>query len=118
VPETHIDALRSAVADHGAAAAYHVYEADACMKFERIGVPEVWIDIFVVAPVAPDGKYVAYTNMWARALWPSSFYIESELFPLRRVPFDQGHVWVPREPEPYLERKYGNWRVPVIYARH
>lgn len=114
MPEPQIDALRSAVA-HGAAAAYHVYETDACMKFGRIGVPEIWIDIFLVAR---DGKYVSYTNEWARTLWPSSFYIESELLPLRRVPFDQAHVWVPREPEPYLERMYGDWRVPVVYARH
>jgi len=112
VPEAGLDALWSAVA---ADRAYRIYETDACLKFERIGVPEVWIDIFLVAR---DGNHVAYTNEWARALWPSSFYAEQELFPLRRVPFDQGHVWVPRDPEPYLERMYGNWRVPVVYARH
>ena len=61
-----------------------------CLKFERLGVPEVWIDV-----------------------WPNGFYNATELLPLRRIPFDSGHVWAP-----YLGRMYGDWRVPVVYSRH
>jgi hypothetical protein len=75
----------------------------------------VWIDVF---PVARDGRRVAYTNAHARDLWPNSFYLATELLPLSRMPFDSCHVWAPRDPAPYLERMYGDWRVPVVYPRH
>jgi phosphorylcholine metabolism protein LicD len=112
VPAHHVPALLAAVAG---TAVYHVRDTKFCLKFERHDVPEVWIDVF---PVARDGRRVAYTNAHARDLWPNSFYLATELLPLSRMPFDSCHVWAPRDPAPYLERMYGDWRVPVVYPRH
>jgi hypothetical protein len=75
----------------------------------------VWVDVF---PVDRRGERIEYSSLLARTHWPSGFYIESELLPLSRMKLGDVRVWAPRDPIPYLERMYGNWRVPVVYARH
>ena len=112
VPASQISPLVEAVARTGV---YHIRDTPFCLKFERVGVPEVWVDVF---PVDRRGERVEYSNLLARTQWPNGFYIESELFPLGRMKLGDVRVWAPRDPIPYLERMYGNWRVPVVYARH
>jgi hypothetical protein len=112
VPATQIRSLIDAVAGTGV---YHIYRNQVCLKFWRVGVPEVWIDVF---PAERRGERIEYTNELAREFWPNGFYTETELLPLSRMPLGDLHVWAPRDPIPYLERMYGNWRVPVVYTRH
>ena len=112
VPAAQIRSLIDAVAGTGV---YHIYSNPVCLKFGRVGVPEVWIDVF---PVERSGERIEYTNMLARVSWPNGFYIATEILPLGRMPLGDIHIWAPRDPIPYLERMYGNWRVPVVYTRH
>ena len=113
VPAASMQALCDAVRE---GPDYAVWAEDYCYKFGKIGVPEIWIDVFPVA-LDEDGR-VGPVNELARRTWPTGFYVAEELFPLRRAPFDGGGIWVPRDPLPYLARMYGDWRSPVVYARH
>lgn len=53
-----------------------------------------------------DGR-VSLAQEWAANAWPNDFYLNREYNPLRRVPFHEVSVWIPRDPRPYLKRMYG-----------
>jgi phosphorylcholine metabolism protein LicD len=84
-------------------------------KFGRKGIPNIFIDIFIVENV---GKNIEYKEKKCKKQWPKNSYKKDEVFPLKTIDFEKGLLNIPKNPEPYLERMYGNWKVPVIYNRH
>jgi len=44
-------------------------------------------------------------------LWPNEYFLEEELFPLKRYRFGKVHVYGPNKIVPYCERSWKNWKV-------
>jgi lipopolysaccharide cholinephosphotransferase len=90
-------------------------------KFKNKKESDVWIDLFEVsASTQPSGKTrFQYVKQGHRSTWPKFWYEDDELRPLQKVPFEDGHIMIPKSPIPYLERGYGaDWRVPKVYSLH
>ena len=56
-----------------------------------------------------------YSSEYTRRVWPNYYYKHNELFPLKRYSFgkksEQFYLTGPSNPEPYLNRAYGNnWK--------
>lgn len=62
-------------------------------------------DVFLSAK---DGEKVVYYGPTARKRW-SYYFLEKDLYPLKKYPFGEIDVWGPNAPEPYLTLQYGNW---------
>ena len=80
----------------------------------------MWIDLFEVETVKHEGrKIVRYKTLTHRLIWPAYWNYLEDLYPLQEVPFDDITIAVPKTPNPYLERAYGNdWRVPKVWSVH
>ena len=78
-------------------------------------MPNIFIDIFVVENI---NNNIEYKEKLCKKLWPKNSYKKEEVFPLKTIPFEKGMLNIPKNSEPYLERMYGNWKVPIVYARH
>jgi len=77
----------------------------------------VWVDLFVVSK--DDKGIIRYDKKEHRERWSKFYYKESEVFPIKNVPFEDYYISVPNNPIPYLERGYGkNWKTPIVYQRH
>ena len=85
-------------------------------KLKRIDINDVWIDIFIVEKNSHNKIRYKYKNH--RDWWPKQYYKEDEIYPLNKIRFEDFMISVPNNPIPYLERSYGNWKIPVIYERH
>ena len=77
----------------------------------------VWIDVFIVSK--NNKGVIRYIRKDHRDKWPKFYYKESEVYPLKRVQFEDHYITAPNDPVPYLERGYGeNWKTPMVYNRH
>jgi phosphorylcholine metabolism protein LicD len=77
----------------------------------------VWIDVFIVSK--NNEGVIRYIKKEHSDKWPKFYYKESEVYPLKRIPFEDHYISVPNDPVPYLERGYGkSWKTPVVYNRH
>lgn len=85
-------------------------------KLKRRDIEDVWIDIFLVDKM--DNNIIKYKYKKLQNWWPKHYYKEEEIFPIKRVRFEDFSILVPNNPIPYLERGYGDWKIPVIYDRH
>lgn len=56
-----------------------------------------------------DGEKILYSSPGARKFW-SYYFINHDLFPLKKYKFGEVDVWGPQTPEPYLTLQYGNWK--------
>jgi hypothetical protein len=59
--------------------------------------------------VAKEGEKILYYSPGACKSW-SYYFLESDVFPLKKYQFGEIDVWGPKAPEPYLTLQYGNWR--------
>lgn len=84
-------------------------------RFTRRDIENIYIDVFVCNK--KDGV-IRYSDPENIKRWPKMFYKEEELFPLKRVKFNDLEIPIPDNPVPYLERSYGNWKTPVVWSRH
>lgn len=88
-------------------------------KLKRRDIDSIFIDLFIVENVYQNNENrVRYKYKNHQKLWPKFYYIENEVFPIIKAPFEDFDICIPNNPIPYLERAYGNWRVPVVYERH
>lgn len=96
---------------------YHIFllSTTPIYKFQHKNIPDIFIDIFVIDEY---GDKIQYKETFNKFLWPNSYYYKTELFPLKKVLFFNQEVIAPNNPIPYLERAYGNWKIPVDYGRH
>jgi phosphorylcholine metabolism protein LicD len=84
-------------------------------KFVRKGNPRIFIDIFIFEN---ENEVVQFKEKRHREIWPNFYHKLEDLFPLQRVPFDHLYIWIPKNPYPYLESGYGDWKTPIDYGRH
>lgn len=88
-------------------------------KLKRRDIDCIFIDLFIVENMYINNeKIVRYKYKVHQKLWPNFYYIENEIFPIIKIPFEDFEICIPNNPIPYLERGYGNWRVPIVYGRH
>jgi len=66
----------------------------------------VCCDVFTTAK---DGDKIVYYSPGARRRW-TYYFLEKDLFPLKKYPFGEIEVWGPNAPESYLTLQYGNWK--------
>lgn len=66
----------------------------------------VCCDVFLMAK---DGDKILYFSPGARKRW-SYYFLEKDLYPLKKYTFGDIEVWGPNVPEPYLTLQYGNWK--------
>ena len=76
-----------------------------------------FIDVIFVAKRTPDsnlmelayprGKRARELTFKKAAQWPNECFREIDVFPLRRVPFEDFFVWVPKNTEHLLKLMYG-----------
>lgn len=95
-----------------------IYFNEFIYKFKRKDIKaNVWIDIFIVSK--DNQGLITYVKKSHRDRWPKFYYKVSEVFPIKRVKFEDSYVSIPNKPIPYLERGYGkDWKTPIAYNRH
>ena len=54
--------------------------------------------------------YWRYVEKKARNMWPNEYFLNEELFPLKRYRFGKTYVNGPNKLFPYCERSWGNWK--------
>lgn len=75
-----------------------------------------YIDLFEVEPKG-DGK-VQYKEEFNINRWPTAYFMEDEIFPLKIYTLGTLKLKGPSNPIPYLERVYGDWKTPVKWKNH
>lgn len=74
-----------------------------------------YIDLFQVK--YQDGKWV-FEDDFNTKRWPTSYFYESEIFPLKPYKFNKLTLMGPANPIPFLERLYGDWKTPQKWDNH
>ena len=72
-------------------------------------VNKIFIDI--MSYKLENDKYV-YTLEEHRNLWPNDWFHKNELYPLVKSNLNYLKINIPKNPIKYLERSYGNWKIP------
>lgn len=76
-------------------------------KFRKIGQEYPFIDIFCYIK---EGNTYIMNRADLRNIWKNEYYLEDELFPLKKYKFGHLNVYGPNYPLDYLDRLYPNWR--------
>ena len=68
-----------------------------------------FIDILLVSHQEQDtNKIIHYSNEKVKNVWPNYYHVNQDLFPLKRYKFDTFELTGPNNPDPYLNRAYGD----------
>ena len=72
----------------------------------------VWIDIFILKKENDNDNQIIikYKDEKHQELWPTEWFYEKELFPLRRYHFGKIKINGPKKPKKYLDRAYPGWK--------
>lgn len=73
------------------------------------------IDIFLYK--LEDGK-IMLSSVENQNQFKDCYYLEEEFYPLKEYKYDNLIVLGANNPEPFLERYYGDWKKKVIYLEH
>ena len=65
-----------------------------------------------------NGTRIEQSNKEVRDTWPKYWYKEKELFPLQLVEFGDFNIFVPKNPEKFLERAYGKDWNEIAYRQY
>ena len=76
---------------------------------------EIFIDIFVFEK---EQDKIQYHSPECREIWKNGYFLMEEVFPLKKYKIRNYWFDGPKNPIPYLERHYGNWKVPKIRKRN
>ena len=77
---------------------------------------EDWIGLDVFYTMQYKNK-IQYASKRARDLWPREYINESEMYPLKRVPFGEFEITVPADSRKILNRFYKDWNT-VAYQQY
>lgn len=70
-----------------------------------------YIDIYVMGAINNNNKFI-YTNKYIRRTYPNDYYTITDVFPLKKYKIDNFYINGPKNPIPYLIRKFGpNWNL-------
>lgn len=86
---------------------YEVIRRWKIYRFKKIGKEYPFVDIFPF--IKRDDKYVMNRKDLIE-MWPDEYYLEKELFPLKKYKFGDEYLWGPNYPLEHLDRIYKNWR--------
>jgi phosphorylcholine metabolism protein LicD len=75
-----------------------------------------YLDLFEVEP-KEDGK-IHYKEDANIKRWPNGYFMEYEIFPLKKYKFGPLALRGPADPIPYLVRMYKDWKTPVKWKGH
>lgn len=84
-------------------------------KMGKINDESLWIDIFIY--IKDKDKYI-FKDKISRSSWPAEWYVEKELFPLKRYTFGKLKIYGPNKPKKYLDRAYPEWHKIVLDFPH
>lgn len=93
--------------DHLKAFGYEIVPSWKIYKFRKIGIEYPFIDIFCF--IKEENKYVM-NHKDLRDTWPNEYYLEDELFPLKKYKFANMYLYGPQYPIEHLDRIYKGWR--------
>lgn len=88
---------------------------DHIWRFRYLEKNKAYIDVF---EVKRDGDKWTYVDDYNTERWPKSYFTHDELFPLTSYKFGNLQVKGAKNPFPYLERQYQQWKTPVKDPTH
>ena len=97
---------------------YELKFSDHIYRLVKVGGrnnPEPYIDIF---SYIQSGEKIKFRERANRKRWPKAYYRTDELFPLRKATFEGVVVYSPHDSIRYLDREYGDWRIPRVTHHH
>ena len=86
---------------------YFIEKSWKIYKFKKIGTEFPFVDIF--SYVKKINKYIM-NDKELNEMWPNEYYLEEELFPLKKYKYATLELYGPNYPLDYLDRMYKNWR--------
>lgn len=95
--------LKEELADDG----YEIIFYWKIFKFRKINQEYPFIDIFCYKK--HNDRYIMNREDLV-SVWPNEYYLDSELFPLKKYKFGRLLLNGPKYPLDYLDRMYPNWR--------
>ena len=114
VPEEHEKILEQEAFEYFKKLGYQVSKfRNAWYKITDI-VSGAFMDIFIAER---DQKSFRQKNTDAQSAWPKFYYKEEYVFPLQLHDFGEIQVYVPNNPDDYLERGYGkNYKSKAVFS--
>ena len=117
MPEEELNILLDNLPDYLTLTPSKTLHGSCIMKLRLPGLKQ-FVDIFPVAKTFQDGieayRFIGQCNNTFRKQW----WMDDELFPLRKRKFHDIYVLTPNNPLPYLERVFGeNWNTS-LYVTH
>lgn len=70
-----------------------------------------FVDVFEMTKI--DNQHI-YKNTLAQSTWPKEYYLETELYPLKKIKYEYYEIYVPNDPISFLDRAYDGWRIKAI----
>lgn len=70
-----------------------------------------FVDVFVTTKT---DKYYMYKSPLAQLTWPKEYYLETEVYPLKKIKYEYYEIYAPNDPISFLDRAYDGWRVKAI----
>lgn len=68
---------------------------------------DIFIDLFIFIE---ENNLIKTNDLSTSIIWPNDYFIKDETYPLYQDVFEGVLVNIPRNPELYLKRQYGNWK--------
>jgi lipopolysaccharide cholinephosphotransferase len=87
---------------------YEIAKSWRIHKFRKIGTEYPFVDIFCF--IKEKNKYIM-NHIDLIYEWPNEYYLEDELFPLKKYKFGNMYLYGPNYPLKHLDRMYSNWRI-------
>jgi phosphorylcholine metabolism protein LicD len=70
-----------------------------------------FVDVFIVIK---ENEYYIYESVKARSIWPKEYFIEQEIFPLKKIKYEYYEISCMNDPIPFLDRSYDGWQIKGI----
>lgn len=86
---------------------YEIVPSWRIYKFRKIGMNYPFVDIFCFTK---EGDKYVMNHTELRDTWPNEYYLEDELFPLKKYKFANMYLYGPHYPLEHLDRIYKGWR--------
>jgi phosphorylcholine metabolism protein LicD len=88
---------------------YKFYDLNGTNSGHEYNYP--FVDVFVTTRT---DNYHVYKSMRAQFAWPKEFYVDSELFPLKKIKYEYYEIYAPNDPIKFLNRAYKGWNIKAI----
>lgn len=76
---------------------------------------DIFVDLFIFEE---KNNLIKTNDLMTSIMWPNDYFIKDEAYPLYQDVFEGVVVNIPRNPELYLKRQYGNWKDVELIINH